>query len=402
MSEQETKRPTKAAETHAQTKPASEARQGRAKFRALEARHMPRDFSISLDAYRRGGTDAFLGNAPVHATRQPMRGFEQQYANIIDYIVRITHQIWEEKDIGYIYDTYSHDCMVWGELGLAAGRDLVVQHVIEQSNAFPDMRILADEVIWAGDDEVGFHTSHRSQIIGTNTGYSTHGAPTGKRIQFLCMANCVTRDNEIFYEHVAYDTCFLVKQLGFDPLETARRAGEALGDNRLPADFLSSEPRRTVGQSKPDLVPIPDSIGDNPEEFVRAAAQTIWNRRNFAAVEKVYHPGIVSEVTGGRVFHGTGQLRSFMLSLMAMFPDALYSIDDLYWMGNTEEGFLVAQRWSMLGSHRGHGRYGAPTGREVSLWGITHWVIEGGRVTKEWTTFNEFGALTQILRLRAP
>ena len=166
----------------------------------------------------------------------------------------------------------------------------------------------------------------------------------------------------------------------------------------LPADFLSSEPGRTIGQSKPEQVPIPDRIGDNPEEFVRAAAQTIWNRRNFAAVDKVYHPGIVSEVTGGRVFHGTGQLRSFMLSLMAMFPDALYSVDDLYWMGNAEEGFLVAQRWSMLGSHRGHGRYGAPTGREVSLWGITHWVIENGRVTKEWTTFNEFGALTQILR----
>ncbi len=398
MSEQEGKRPAKANEAQPAARPASEARQGRAKFRALEARHMPRDFSISLDASRRGGTDAFLGKTPAHAARQPMRGFEPQYANIVDYIIRITHQIWEEKDIGYIYDTYSHDCMVWGELGLAAGRDLVVQHVIEQSNAFPDMRILADEVIWAGDDEVGFHTSHRSQIIGTNTGYSAHGAPTGKRIQFLCMANCVTRDNEIFYEHVAYDTCFLVKQLGFDPLETARRAGEALGDNVLPADFLSSEPGRTIGQSKPALVPIPDRIGDNPEEFVRAAAQTIWNRRNFAAVDKVYHPGIVSEVTGGRVFHGTGQLRSFMLSLMAMFPDALYSVDDLYWMGNAEEGFLVAQRWSMLGSHRGHGRYGAPTGREVSLWGITHWVIENGRVTKEWTTFNEFGALTQILR----
>lgn len=375
-----------------------DAKQGRSKFKSLGSEHMPKDFSISLDAYRRGGTDAFLGKTPAHIVGQSMRGFEPQYPNIIDYIIRITHQIWEEKDIGYIYDTYSHDCMVWGELGLAAGRDLVVQHVIEQSNAFPDMRILADEVIWAGDDQTGFHTSHRSQIIGTNTGWSAHGAPTGKRIQFLCMANCVTRDNEIFYEHVAYDTCFLVKQLGFDPVETARRAGAAFGADTLPADFLSSEPKRTTGQMKPEKVAIPDRIGDSPEEFVRAAAQTIWNRRNLSAVESVYHPGIVSEATGGRVFNGTGQLRSFMLSLLAMFPDALYSVDDLYWMGNAAEGFLVAQRWSMVGTHRGHGRYGPPTGREVSLWGITHWVIEHGRVTHEWTTFNEFGVLVQLLR----
>jgi len=375
-----------------------DAPQGRSKFRALGPEHMPRDFSISLDAYRRGGTDAFLGQTPKHIASQSMRGFEPQYPNIIDYIIRITHQIWEEKDIGYIYDTYSHDCMVWGELGLAAGRDLVVQHVIEQSNAFPDLRILADDVIWAGDDQVGFHTSHRSQIIGTNTGYSVHGAPTGKRIQFLCMANCVTRDNEIFYEHVAYDTCYLVKQLGLDPVEIARRAAASAATPQLPADYLASEPTRTSGQSKPAKVAIPTTIKDSPEEFVRAAMQTMWNRRNLAAVEQVYHPGIVSEATGGRVFHGVGQLRSFMLSQLAMFPDMLHSIDDLYWMGNPEEGFLVSVRWSMLGSHRGMGRYGAPTGREVSLWGITQWVIENGKVTKEWTCFNEFGALVQILR----
>lgn len=401
MNDQTTKNSAKSApasETPVAARGHADSKQGRSKFRGLEPRHMPKDFSISLDAYRRGGTDAFLGKTPAHAVRHSMRGFEAQYANIIDYIIRITHQIWEEKDIGYIYDTYSHDCMVWGELGLAAGRDLVVQHVIEQSNAFPDMRILADEVIWAGDEEMGFHTSHRSQIIGTNTGWSAHGAPTGKRIQFLCMANCVSRDNEIFYEHVAYDTCYLVKQLGLDPVETARRAASLLGPDVLPADFLSSEPTRTTGQSKPENVPIPDRIGDNPEEFVRAAAQTIWNRRNLSAVEKVYGAGIVSEATGGRVFQGTGQLRSFMLSLLAMFPDALYSVDDLYWMGNAEDGFLVAQRWSMIGTHRGHGRYGAPTGREVNLWGITHWVIEGGRVTREWTTFNEFGVLVQLLR----
>lgn len=372
--------------------------QGRSKFRALRPEHMPRDFSISLDAYRRGGTDAFLGQKPKHVVSQSMRGFEPQYPNIIDYIIRITHQIWEEKDIGYVYDTYSHDCMVWGELGLAAGRDLVVQHVIEQSNAFPDLRILPDEVIWAGDDQIGFHTSHRSQIIGTNTGYSAHGAPTGKRIQFLCMANCVTRDNEIFYEHVAYDTCYLVKQLGFDPVETARRAGASPTTPALPADYLASEPTRMSGQSKPAKVAIPTSIKDSPEEFVRAAMQTMWNRRNLSAVQQVYHPGIVSEATGGRVFQGVGQLRSFMLSQLAMFPDMLHSVDDLYWMGNADEGFLVAFRWSMLGSHRGMGRYGEPTGREVSLWGITHWVIEQGRVTKEWTCFNEFGALVQILR----
>ena len=52
----------------------------------------------------------------------------------------------------------------------------------------------------------------------------------------------------------------------------------------------------------------------------------------------------------------------------------------------------------MDGTHRGNGRYGAPTRREVDVWGVTHWVIENNVVTKEWTVFNEFGVLMQINR----
>lgn len=375
-----------------------EIKQGRSRFRPLSAEHMPRDYSISLDAYRRGGTDAFIGRSPDHLVKQRLTGFEPQYVNIIDYIIRITHQIWEEKDIGYIYDTYSHDCLVWDDLALQVGRDKIVADTTSLNNAFPDIRIVAEDVIWAGDDAIGFHTSHRSQIIGTNTGFSRYGAPTGRRVQFLCMANCVARDNEIFYEHVVYDTAEVVKQLGFDVVETARRAASAGVSAGLPRDFLGGEPKRTVGQGKPEKVTIPTEIRDNPEEFVRAALQTMWNRRNLGALDQVYHPGIVSQQTGSRIFRGTGQLRSFMLSQLAMFPDVLYSVDDLYWMGNAEEGFVAAFRWSMTGTHRGLGRYGEPTGREVNIWGITHWLIEGNRVTKEWSTFNEFGVLIQVLR----
>ncbi len=87
--------------------------------------HMPRDFAISLGASLRGGTDAMLLRPPVER-RQRMRGFDPAYVDIIDYIVRITHRIWEEKDIGYIYDTYRHNCRVTDDAGLQYGRDKIV------------------------------------------------------------------------------------------------------------------------------------------------------------------------------------------------------------------------------------------------------------------------------------
>lgn len=79
----------------------------------------------------------------------------------------------------------------------------------------------------------------------------------------------------------------------------------------------------------------------------------MWNRRDLGALDTVYHPGVVSQQTGSRIFRGTGQLRSFMLSQFAMFPHVLYSVNDLYWMGNAQERFVVAFRWSMTGTHRG-------------------------------------------------
>lgn len=368
----------------------------RARFEALSHEHMPKDFKISLDAYRKGGTDRFIGRAPADVAQQPMKGFEPTYVNIIDYIVRITHRIWEEKDIGYIYDTYSHDCTVWDDLGLQYGRDKIVADTVHTNGAFPDIRLVADEVVWAGNETVGFHTSHRTKILGTNTGFSRFGSPTGKRIQLWCMANCVARENEIFHEHVLYDTAGLVQQLGFDVQETAAR----MADLRIAApqltNFLAAEPKRLSGQGKPETIAIPDNPSDDPDAFIRAAFHTIWNRRNFGAIDQVYAPNAVSQLTAGRVYRGTGQLRSFALSLVAMFPDLNLTIDDVYWMGNPTEGYVASIRWSAQGTHRGNGIYGEPTGKQINLWGITQWAIEGGRVVKEWAMFNEFGIMMQL------
>lgn len=84
--------------------------------------------------------------------------------------------------------------------------------------------------------------------------------------------------------------------------------------------------------------------------------------------------------------------------LMATFPDLGLQVDEVYWMGNEAEGFSVSARWSALGTHRGYGLYGAPTGRRVHLWGISQLYITGGRITEEWALFNEFDVLAQLLR----
>lgn len=365
---------------------------------ALGVEHMPRDYAISLDALRRGGTDGFLKQPPMDAARQSMRGFESTYVNIIDYIVRITHRIWEEKDVGYIYDTYSHDCKVWDDFGLQYGRDKIVADTVHTNNAFPDIRLVADEVIWAGDDTVGFHTSHRTKIFGTNTGWSKFGPPTGRKIKLWCIANCIARDNEIFDEWVNYDTAGLIQQLGFDVAETARRFAAEGADAGLPADFLASEPVRLGGQNKPPLRLLPSHPEEDPRAFAEAAFHAVWNRRDFSAIDRIYAASAIHTGSTGRIYRGPGQIRSFVMAMVAMFPNIAMRIDEIYWMGSADTGIAASIRWSASGAHAGHGVYGPPTGREVQLRGITQWDLRDGRVQNEWTLFNELGVLMQILK----
>jgi len=352
---------------------------------------MPADYSISLAA--KGGSDSLLRN-PGSQRLQPMRGFEKHYTDIIDYIVRITHRIWEEKNIGYIYDTYHPNAHVYDDFGLQLGSEKIVADTLHTINAFPDIRLYADEIIWAGNDEIGFHTSHRTVITGHNSGYSRFGAPTGRKVELWCIANCVSLQNEIFAEWVLYDTANLLRQLGFNLPQMARQLG-----NSAPLDQAAGAPERPPRQGKaPALQPPDRESGFDVEGFIRRSFHNIWNRRSLSDIARAYHPAVQIRAATGRLLYGHGELQSFLLSLLAMFPDAQLQIDDIYWMGNDGEGYLVSTRWNVLGTHRGQGIYGAPSGRHIAMWGISQQEIRAGRICREWLLFNEFAVMQQILR----
>ena len=360
------------------------------------ARFMPTDFSISLAA--KGGADNLLRN-PSNERLQSMRGFEDTYVDIIDYIVRITHRIWEEKDIGYIYDTYRHNSRVYDDYGLQYGSEKIVADTVHTINAFPNIRLFADEIIWAGDDVSGFHTSHRTVISGHNTGFSRYGPPTGKKVLLWCIANCVSLENEIFNEWVIYDTASLIHQLGFDLREMAREFGNQMESG---ADSeVAGEGERLPGQGKPAYL-LPSGAdgfdGFDVEEFIRRTYHNIWNRRMLNDVRRAYHRSLQFRGSTGRAFSGRGDYQSYVLSILAMFPDLALTIDDIYWMGNDDEGYLAAVRWSIAGSHRGNGIYGQPTGRPIKMWGISQHRIVDGVIAAEWMLFNEFAVMQQIFR----
>lgn len=361
----------------------------------LRREHMPADYSISLQEYTGRGTPDEQRIPKDFGPKQSMRGFEDTYRNIIDYIVRITYRIWENRDVEYIADTYSDTSEVFDDYGLQHGCQKIIQDTHHTTGAYSDIQLIADEVIWAGDDAIGFHTSHRTIIRGTNDGDSKYGPATNKQIDVLVIANCVALENEIFLEHVLYNNSSMLQQLGHNLDELVPK----LADSPFPGwprdaktwDLLrcSTRPAEPISVTQP-------IAGFDADRFARTTMDDLWNRRDFGALQKAYTTNFAFEGPTDRKFAGTAAYKPFLQDLFAAFPDMQHQVDEVYWMGNEQEEFLTSERWSAVATHTGPGMYGEPTGKSVQIWGITQHQIVGGKIVAEWMLFNELDLLMQL------
>jgi len=192
---------------------------------------------------------------------------------------------------------------------------------------------------------------------------------------------------------VYHNELSFIRQLGLPIRETALRHAPR------PLDRLGVEQvgqiERLQGQEPPRaLGPKPD--GFDLEDLVRRSMHEIWNWRLLNRIDEHYAENYLYHGATDREYYGRGNYKAYVLSVLAMFPDAALLIDDLRWVGNARDGYRTAVRWSLLGTHTGPGIYGAPTGRQIHMHGVTQHLIRGGRFVEEWTVFNEMQVVQQL------
>ena len=104
------------------------------------------------DRARAAGRAARLSRSRADRPRRAASrcdGFDDIYTDIVDYIVRCTHRIWDERDVGLIYTHYTHNCVLYGTTGTIYNREDVVRDTIQRLVSFPERRGMAH----AGDLE---------------------------------------------------------------------------------------------------------------------------------------------------------------------------------------------------------------------------------------------------------
>ena len=114
---------------------------------------------------------------------QPMEGYNPRYKNIVDYIIGVTHEIWEEHGIGKLYEYYANTVKMHTASGLKFGREAVIAATIESQASFPDRRLFGEEVIWRGNNVDGFYTSHRLRHEGNQSRLDAIWSSNGQTCQ---------------------------------------------------------------------------------------------------------------------------------------------------------------------------------------------------------------------------
>lgn len=330
-----------------------------------------------------------------------MAGFDDEFTDIVDYILRITYRIWEGKQVGLCNDYYSDDCPVYTLAGITIGAKEVTQNTLSTLASFPDRTLHADNIIWGGDDQNGYHTSHRINTHMTNTGDSDMGKATGKEATIQVIAHCICINNKIVEEWLVRDNYSLAEQLGFDPHTIAKeKAAQELSPRYI--EWSEAEMSRLGNEVSHERRPFTGNPQQVPEGFIRHTLHNIWNAKLAGDVRMAYAADATVHASAERELKGHEQITELYTQFLGTLSDLKFSVDYVCQIPATTaaHGIDVAVRWTLMGKHTGHALYGEPTQAPIFILGESHYRISEKGIEEEWTVFDELSVLSQVYRAR--
>ena len=325
----------------------------------------------------------------LDGSKQELVGFDPKYNDIVDYILKITHEIWEERGIGVIYDTYTEGITLFTGATTIHGINSVVAGTMETLHGFPDRRLVGEAVIWSAEQGDKFYTSHRIGSTATNLGNSAFGPPTGKKAFFRTIADCIVANNKIEEEWLVRDNLHLIQQLGYDPVALAKQSTRYKNKPIFSAPFIGEN---RVGQLSPILR---ENGQKNSGTLVYNLFENVWNGRYFNQVSDYYQPTATVHGICEQDYRGVAQIQGFLVNLFASIPQGNLQVERV--MNNVgEKQDEVAVRWRLTGLHSGNGFFGTPSGKAVDILGISHFIVIDGKIKTQWDVFDAFDVLCQI------
>ena len=117
----------------------------------------------------------------------------------------------------------------------------------------------------------------------------------------------------------------------------------------------------------------------------------VWNKGNLAAIDELFATDFVFNYPPPGATPDREGYKQFVTRNFATWADIRCTIEDM-----VAERDKVAVRWTWSGTHTGELMGIAPTGKQVTMTGISIMHIVGGKIAKEWTEMDILGVLQQL------
>jgi predicted ester cyclase len=127
------------------------------------------------------------------------------------------------------------------------------------------------------------------------------------------------------------------------------------------------------------------------KQIVKQLFEEPW-KGNMDVIDEYIAPGYIGhDPSEPDAIRGPEGFRAFVQKYLTAFPDGQITVDD-----QILEGDKVATRWTGRGTQTGEISGIAPTGKQVTVTGLTISRLEGGMVIEAWTTWDTLGMLVQL------
>ena len=321
-------------------------------------------------------------------------GFADRWTSEEDFVLGITRDIWEDRGIHTLHDYYGPELVVRSPASVIKGNAGIVAATEATLAEFPDRELLGEDVIWADAGPEAFLSSHRLICTATHSGAGMYGPPSGRKLCYRIIADCFCTGNAVADEWLVRDQGAIVRQMGEEPRDWTRR-------------LIDREGGATA------CVRPMTPANDMPGPYTSRGNGNAWAGRlsgilsaamdgDFAAFARGYDRAAQLSYWSHTSGHGHEAAARQWLGLRAAFPSAIFRVEHAIGSDRPDLPPRAALRWSLQGKHDGHGPFGAPTGAEVYIMGMTHaefWQIGSGSplLRREWTLIDETALWKQIL-----
>ena len=324
--------------------------------------------------------------------RQDLPGYDPVYRDLVDYIIRCTHRIWEGKDVGLCRTHYAEGCAIHTLAGPVTGVEAVVQNTMTTLGATPDRALIGQDVIWSDDGAEALYSSHRIVSRSTHLGDDPllgPGTMVGNGV--MTIADCLCRENRIIEEWLVRDNLRGVLQVGGDPWAVARaqaaadRTGDAarhrwrwgaIAAARDGADTAIAAGHPAAGPAAMLAAALREDLYGDAARAISPAAEVRW--------------------PGNRHGYGRGYWIGCLAQLRTCLHDIAWRLDHVAARPLPGGDIAVALRWSLAGMHLGSGVWGPPSGRELLVMAVSHYRLRGPTIVEDVTVFDELAVLRQI------